>query len=353
MLNANGRAVFSSHRDAQYKLGEIVITLLGSYYRIVPRSYAPNDDANIKMTVDNGLIRPVNLEPADVNGILESFKYFLKDVPFIPAGLDDAETAFLHPEKIDGKLYPILEQYAKGGVKGDWLELPSDLVRGYMFFLSTQVAKRRQLERCTDDEMSFAVGGYFSEDANFTEVLYDRESSGFYSSLLFNDLLPINVEDIPMEKIIKVSQDTRDERAEFRNELNRFTTSLCDCESRDHAETVINDYKQDLLAAKKRLKASQGFLGEHDCGSLFTMGIPVALTAYGSIVGAGADPFSLHTLSPSVFIGAIAAYADYRKAVSSEKNPYGTGYLLSLERRFSGTGKFPALDRYMEEFVND
>jgi hypothetical protein len=322
-------------------------------YRIVPRSYVPADDAAIRMAADSGLIRPVNLEPADVTGILDSFRYFLQTVPFVPAGLDDAETALLHPEKIDAKLYPLLEQYAKGGIKGDWLELPSDLVRGYMFFLSTHVAKRRQLERCTDDEMAFAVGGYFSENANFSEVLYAPESPGFYSSLLFNDLLPINLDDIPMAKIVQTAQDTRDERAEFRAELNRFTTALCHCESKDHAETVINDYKRDLLAAKSKLKASQGFLGEHERGSLLTMGIPVALTAYGSILAAGADPFSLHTLAPSVLIGAVAAYADFKKARSSDKNPYGIGYLLSLERRFSGTGTFPALDRYMEEFVND
>jgi len=270
----------------------------------------------------------------------------------MPAGLDGAETAFLHPGKIDAKLYPILEQYAKDGVRGDWLELPRDMVRGYMFFLSTQVAKRRQLERCTDDEMSFAVASYFSEDANFPELLYNPDSAGFYSSLIFNDLLPVNVDDIPMEKIIKVSQETRDERTEFRAELTKFTESLCHCESRAHAEMVLNDY-EDLLVAKRRLKASQGFLGEHDRGSLFTMGIPVALTAYGSIVASGADPYSLHTIAPSVLIGAIAGYWDYRKAVSSEKNPYGVGYLLSLERSFSGTGRFPALDRYLEEFVND
>jgi hypothetical protein len=322
-------------------------------YRIVPKAYVPNDNAEVKMAAEYGLIRPINVEEADVGGILESFREFLDGVPFMPAGLEDAETSFLHPEKIDAKLYPVLEQYAKGGAKGDWLELPSDLVRGYMFFLSNQVAKRRQLERCTDDDASFGVAGYFSEDANFSDYLYNRESSGFYSSLMFNDLLPLNLEDVPMEKVIKVARDSRDERAEFRSELMKFTDSLRYCESADHAATVMNDYKDDLLSAKERLKSSQGFLGEYDLASLFTMAIPVGLTAYGFMLGVGGDPFSLHKFAPSLLIGAIAGYNDYKKSVSTAKNPYGAAYLVSLDKDFAGTGRYPAFHRYMEEFVND
>jgi hypothetical protein len=322
-------------------------------YRIVPGSYIPNDNVEVRQAVDAGLIRPIKLEPADVQGFSEEFRDFLKGVPFLPSGLDDAETSLLHPEKIDAKLYPVLEQYAKGGTSGDWLELPRDIVRGYMFFLSTQVAKRRQLERCTDDVMSFGISGYFSENANFSDYLYNRESSGFYSSLVLKDVLPANTGSIPMEKIIKVARETRDERDEFRANLLRFTTGLCKCESKDHVETVLNDYKCDLLAAKDKLKASQGFLGELDRGSLFTMGIPVALTAYGGILGAGADPFGLYSLGFSLLIGAIAAYADFKKAHSASNNPYGAGYLLSLDKQFAGTDTYPALDRFMEEFVND
>ena len=232
-------------------------------------------------------------------------------------------------------------------------ELPRDIVRGYMFFLSTQVAKRRQFERCTDDYYSFGVSGYFSENANFSGFLCDRDSLGFYCSLVLDEVLPSDTGDIPMEKIIQVARETRDERDEFREKLITFTNGLCKCESKHHAETVLNDYKRDLLAAKSRLKASQGFLGEHDRGSLFTMGIPVALTAYGGILAAGADPFRLHTLAPSLLIAAVAAYADFKKAVSTAKNPYGAAYLVCLDKEFSGTGTYPAFDRYMEEFVND
>ena len=68
-------------------------------YRIVPSSYSPKDNDEVKKAVDVGLIRSVNLEPADVQGISKEFREFLQGIPYLPAGLDDAETSLLHPEK--------------------------------------------------------------------------------------------------------------------------------------------------------------------------------------------------------------------------------------------------------------
>ena len=329
------------------------LLLWDNVYRIVPKSYTPLDNDDTKRAVDAGLVRAVNLEQPDLQGISRRFNKFLRSLPFTPAGLESGEVSLLHPEKVDATLYPLLEQYAQGEKRGGWIELPREIVRGYMFFLSTQVAKRRKLERCTDDKYAFAVASYFSESANFGEHLYELESPGYYSSLIFEDLLPSNVEHIPMDQIIRVASNSRDERIAFREQLLKFTSELCQCESRDHANTIANDYKRDLIAARDKLKASQGFLGEHDRGSLFTMGVPVALTAFGGLISGGADPFGIHTLSASLLIGAIAAYADFRKVASAAENPYGAAYLVSLEKQFAGTGTYPAFDRYLEEFVND
>jgi hypothetical protein len=332
---------------------KISLLLWDNVYRIVPKSYTPLDNEDTRRAVDAGLVRAVTLEQPDLQGISRTFKKFLENLPFTPAGLKSDGTGLLHPEKIDATLYPLLEQYAQGEEKGGWIKLPREIVRGYMFFLSTQVAKRRQLERCTDDKYAFAVASYFSEQANFEEYLYDRESSGYYASLIFANLLPSKVEHIPMDKIIRVAINSRDERIVFREQLLKFTSELCRCKSRDHANTIANDYKRDLIAARDKLKASQGFLGKHDRGSLFTMGIPVSLTAFGGIISGGADPFAIHTLSSSLMIGAIAAYADFKKVVPAADNPYGVAYLVSLEKQFAGAGRYPAFDRYLEEFIND
>lgn len=330
------------------------LLLWDNVYRIVPPSYAPLDSDETKIAADAGLVRPVKLEQADLRGIVSEFQQFLKSLPFTPDGLEpDGHGDLLHPEKVDATLYPLLEQYARGGAKGGWIELPREIVRGYMFYLSAKIAERRQLARCTDNKQAYSLAAYFAEDANFSSYVYDRSAPGFYSSLIFDDVLPVDVSQISMDEVLRVATSTRDERVEFRTHLERFTTGLRECESKDHADAVLNDYKSDLLAAKDRLKRAQGFLGEHDRGSLLTMGAPVAMTAFGAIVGAGADPFGLYTLSSSLLIGAMAAYQDFRKSAAAASNPHGASYLISLEREFHGTGNYPAFHQYFEEFIND
>ncbi len=329
------------------------LLLWDNVYRIVPASYTPRDDAEMKEAVDAGLVRAVNLEDKDVRGFTKEFQNFVEELPFSPAGLEYDEIAYLHPEKVDAHLYPFLEQYAVGESRQGWIELPKEIVRGYMFFLANQVAKRRNLARCTDDKYSYAVSAYFSEDANFGEFLYDREAAGFYSSLIIGDVLPCNVSQIPIGKIIEAIKHSKNERAQFRQELLKFSHELHRCESPDHAFTIFNDYKRDLLAAKDQLKAAQGFLNKNDVGCLFSMGIPTTLTAYGAMVSGAADPYALHTLASSLLIGAMAAYQDYKRTQSSQSNPYGATYLISLEQQFAGTGRYPAFDRYLEEFIND
>ena len=329
------------------------LLLWDNVYRIVPPSYTPKDSDEIEYACDNGLLRSVLLERDDIRGIAQDFQVLIDNIEYRPAGLECDEFAYLHPEKIDSTLYPALERYAVDESEEGFIALPKEVVRGYMFFLSTEVAKRRKLSRCTDDQYSFAVSSYFSEATNIDDFLYNQEARGFYSSLILDDLLPFDIGSIPMDKIIKSSDQSRDERKAFKVELERFSEQLHKCESIDHGRDILNDFKEDLEKAKENLKASQGFLNKNDVGSFVSMGVPTSAGVYGALLGAGGDPFGLYSISTSVLIGAVAAYTDYRKAHSAQNNPCGAAYLISLEKKFCGTGNYPAFDRHLEEFIND
>lgn len=245
-----------------------------------------------------------------------------------------------------------METYASGESKEGFIELPREIVRGYMFFLANQVAGRRGLARCTDDQYSFSVAAFFSEDANF-EYIYDVGAESFYASLVVQDLLPQHIGSIPMHKVLKAVEQSKDERAAFRSELIEFSERLLECESTEHARVIANDYTKGLIDAKSALRASQGFMNKDDIGSLFTVGVPVAATAFGAAAVNNPNPFHFWTIAPSLLVGAVAAYMDYRRVTSVKSNPSGAGYLLSLDRAFAGTGRLPSLSQHIEEFVND
>ena len=330
------------------------LLLWDSVYRIVPKSYEPQDSSDTKAAVDCGLVRSINLEDNDIRGLTNKFQSFCENLEFIPAGLEDNyDISNLHEEKIDSHLYPVLERYAVGKSEGGFIQLPSYIARGYMFFLSTQVARRRGLARCTDDKYSHAVSAFFSEEGNFSENIYDREAAGYYSSLIINDLLPRNISSIPMQTIIRAIEKSKDERLEFRESLMRISRELYRCESDDHANVIYSDYAHDLMRAKKRLTDAQELSRLEDLSGLFVVGVPTTLTALGTFAAINLNPFSLKTVVPSLVIGAVAAYLNYPKVKPVHKGKHGASYLISLEKEFLSTNTYPAFDRYFEEFIND
>lgn len=78
-------------------------------YRIVPKDYTPIDSKAIIEAQENDLIRNITLESQDVSITGEKFLRFCDQLPFIPAGLDVKDYHRIHPDKIDKRLYPSLE----------------------------------------------------------------------------------------------------------------------------------------------------------------------------------------------------------------------------------------------------
>jgi hypothetical protein len=320
-------------------------------YRIVPNGYTPRDNDETKLAVDVGLLRPICVDNHDLLGLKRTFLDFLESLPFTPAGLVAEPRELLHLGKIDASLYPLLEQYSTNVSDDGWIDLPREIVRGYMFFLSSQIAKRRKLDRGTDNPEAFSVAAYFSERGNFEESMYDPDAQGFYNSLFLGGIMPTSLAGVPMKKVIDIVAKTGDEKAVFRSELETFITQLRSIQDKAHAQLVIEDFRNKLLSAKEELRKSQGFLSKDDIGSLLTVGVPTALGAY-CVLPNAADPFQVTRIAGSVLIGAISAYANYRK-VAREKRPIAPAYLLALDTRFDNWARFPAFDRYFEEFLND
>lgn len=131
-------------------------------YRIVPQGYKPRDSVLVQKACQHGLIENITLESADKSKTADEFIKFYDNLEFVPAGLEATRAEKLHPEKIDVRLYPLLEKIAQKLFFCDnMLLMPKAVVRGYMFYLSKIVAERRNLNRGTDDRESWAIDPFF------------------------------------------------------------------------------------------------------------------------------------------------------------------------------------------------
>jgi len=321
-------------------------------YRIVPAGYRPRDSAGIREAVDRGLIRNIHLEEEDTGTAADEFLTFCDSLPFVPAGLEPGSSERIHPDKIDSRLYPELDKIADYFDRDGWLRLSPAVARGYMFILSKIVAGRRGLARATSSRDSWTIDPFFAENANFDEYVYNRDSEGYFTSLLLHQVLPSDLSGVRMEQVVRFVETRQDERVAFRNVIDDFASALTDCESVDHTRTIVRDFIERLERERKQFRDSMDFWNRHAPASLFVVGLPVGLTAFGAFA-VGGDPFNLYHLGASVSIGAVAAYTNFRESSGRDPKYQYRSYLIDMDRELNSKGLVPRFDRIFEEFIND
>jgi hypothetical protein len=94
------------------------------------------------------------------------------------------------------------------------------------------------------------------------------------------------------------------------------------------------------------------FLNKDDVHAVLTWGIPVAASVFGAL-GLAGDPFDILKIGTSVFIGAIASYADYKKVKFVNRCESDVSYLVDIDEELIKHNTIPRYDRIFEEFVND
>jgi len=322
-----------------------------SIYRIVPTTCTPNDSRAVRLAQDSGLIHHVKLEQRDLSAAYAEFLRFLKRVPFNPAGLDSSRRDRVHKEKVDARLYPILEALAIRVDPDGWLSLPEGLARGYMFYLAKAVSGRRNLATATDSADEWAIMPYFKERANFDEILYRPEAQAFYSFMMFTDVLPSRSESVDMEDVIRFACTRKDEKARLRNVLREFSDSVVACESPSHAAHLLAEYERQIRQAKKDFTQSMGFFDAEQGYALLSVGLPLALSVFGAF--GAQDPYSLLNISGSVFIGAVAAYWKYDRAREKNRKESYASYLVEIDRRLGSESRVNAATHILDEFIND
>lgn len=327
------------------------LLLWDNIYRIVPQNYTPNDNATVKTCLDSGLIRSVLLENDDLKSVSLTFLDFLDKLHFMPAGLDNRYTDRLHKDKIDHRLYPFIEEIAGHCDPEGFYHVRNDISRGYMFYLANSVAGRRNLALATDNRDAWSIMPYFIDQANFDDQVWNPKAEGYYTSLIFTDLLPMNIEYVDIKTIINFVDKRKDERERLRNVICELALELSQCSSREHGVTLRQDFLKDMERAKDDFRKSSGFINDDIGYSLLVVGLPVGLSLF-SAIGMKSDPYEPSGILPSVIFGAIAAYLDYRRARNNFHKDSPVSFLVDIDKQLK-KHHIPLYWRSFEEFIND
>lgn len=319
-------------------------------YRIVPYAYIPNDSDEIKFAIDQGRIKNVTLEEKDLSRTFDKYNNFIENLSFIPDGLENSDgTTKIHRDKIDSRLYPVLESLAKK-FDDQWIEMSSASARGYMMYLSQIVAENRRFARATDNADSWIMSVYMNENGNFSEFVYDQGAEGQYASVEILDLIPVrDINRMSIQDVVNKTMSLSDERNEFRLIVNNFLNELTGCSTEDGTYEMVEKYKDELRRVKQQFKQSTSFSGDEFIRSSIAVGVPTALTTFSTIYG-----MSQSVTAPAIFnsiaVGFVAAMADYSRVKKNNRGPQLGAFLMDLER---GPKLNHNYNYIMDQFIND
>lgn len=327
-------------------------------YRIVPESYAPKDSDEIRIALDNGVVENITLTEQDLSQTADEFIEFVESVDILPAGLSDYDefNHRLHPEKMDSRVLPILEELSKEVNVDGFLSVSSEVANLYMLYLSNVVSRRRGISKLTDNADMFSVMHYFANDGNFDEWVYNEEAEELSTALAISSILPGGIESIKIEKVLEFRKTTADNRSHFKAKLDELIKELTKIEDEGFSERIVKEYIDELEGNNSEIsqKISE-FFGEFKY-SLLSVGLPTAISTLGLLSGGG-NLFDLNNIGKSCFIGAVSAIADASRSKRKAWNAQDSFYYHQMNNVFGGERGIrftvPNYHRIYEEFIND
>ena len=327
-------------------------------YRIVPPSYTPQDNDEVKQAVDAGLVESIKLSSGDLSDTAEKFVEFWNSAPIVPAGFDgyDEEPIRLHPEKVDERIRGQLAALSQHIDKDGFLSLSKEVANSYMLFLSDSVSRRRLIPKITDDADMFMAMSYFEQDGNFDEAVYSDERDEVTATLALPSLVPSGIGTFPMQKVIKFHRESMEGREAFRLAVSVLIDELKDIKDKEFFLKRISKFDNDLRSSSNSI-GSVLKSGKADFAyALVTAGLPMALSSF-SVMGMAGDPWNFQTIGQSALLGVVAALADHTRNRRSTWSSKEASYWLSLNSAFKEDSgirlSLPRFHSKFEEFIND
>jgi len=334
------------------------LTIWDEIHRIIPPYYKPNDSDEIKIAIKEGFIKNIELSEDDLNQTAESFVAFTDSLEFNPDGFDASDYEVrLHTEKIDSRLKPFFDNFAREFTKDGFYILPKEIANGYMFFLSNTISERRNMPKLTDNPDMFAAMSYFDGEGKFDEIFIDEEATEIYANLMIQNLIPADIRSIRMENVLERSINLKNNKRNFRNTVSTFAEEINKIEDITFAKTRIETFKKELLETQNTRKEILSEFSQNLKPSLLYVGFPTLLATMAKSMFKSGDVFTMETLGSGLFVAGIAALSTSSKKISSIWNGNKSNYYLDVRKDLTSPDgssiMIKDMTKYLDQYIND
>jgi hypothetical protein len=235
-----------------------------------------------------------------------------------------------------------------------------------MLYLAGHISKQNDLSLMTRDWGAWTGTTYFGIDGGVSDFLQGfgegeeragAESFGLFG-LMVDQLVPLNIAEIPSRLIVEFRSKRRDEIARFRTCIEELRKSLTAVDAIEIQVEEINKKARELSEAQEQYKASADILKAKGWGGVSLMGFP-APALFNQLLQIPAAS-SVVLGATGLAIGALYNISKTKEDVRKLKQQSPASYLVDLEQSFKGYTRVRGggdmnwhAFNCMEEYVND
>lgn len=336
-------------------------------YRIVPDNIIPDDPEELQPLLEDSsigaMIDPAKYTKETADNFLERKEHWSA------AALTSTEDAkkkisLLHTDKTDEKVKELFNSL--GYKESDkWLHIPTELASNYMLFLATEIGKRNQLNLITSEWAPWTATSYFRINGGVDEsIMPYGDGKEFINDpfalfcLIISEITPMNIHEIPAEKIVEFRQKRKDEISSFGKAVSDLYDELQKLEDPNVRYDFINRKIADLKKAKVEYQKSADIIKAKGWFGVTMMGFPAPVTL-GQLFNIPCASTVALTVA-SLAIGGLFNIKNTHQELRKLQNENPASLLFKMRKSFKGyTSSRGGGDmnykafNCMEEYVND
>lgn len=330
--------------------------------RIVPQAVDPSDSEDIiKIKFESGFINDYRPEIYDTSNAFQDFSRELRPIlesdNFFNERFFERERnrrhytrdyhdrrrffsdmvqhsgTYIHVQKMEPRLKDYLFEIgiAIPGENGweDWVKIDNEIGMLYMTYFAKSISKNKSLPIVTDVEQSFSASLYFESPINSD---HNNQFEYKLGNLLIETIVPKNINDVPLDKILDIRRKYDDERTAFFNEISNLSNSITGLDNGSALKDALNLHSKIILKETQNLEKLYNTHKIETASKFLSISLPTTIASLTEYVPNEAKPF---VAAGGVLFGLVSAANSVKKEkLELKENP--KSYLLNLKSELSG-----------------
>ena len=320
------------------KLIKSMALLHDNIYRICPDDVIPEDSSDLQPLLEEGSVGKIINPSRYSKPTSKKFLNALDNWEAAALSFDEHDISMLHSQKTD---YVVRELFRNLGYKeeNEWLYVPSEVASNFMLFMAKDIATKNNLALCTDKIEAWTATNYFSINGaidDFTQPPgYDNsnlENPYALFNMLISELTPVNISEIPAEKILTFRENRKDEIRNFRDCISDLEEEIKNTVDEDISIDRIEKKAKELAKAQEDYKKSADLISVKKWFGSSMMGIPAPIGL--------CNLFSIPTATTkiiagtSIILGGLYSIMSSKQEIKKLNKENPASFLIELERHF-------------------